>query len=168
MGTHRVCERPVRCIDQARRAGAGAADRDGDARVRVEPVELCGDVKLHEVAFTKPSSAGNAMDRLVIDADAGDAPEAVLKLRPGARARMPMASRLDLSIRLGGIHSAEFRVERTWRRPDQVVAAPVDLLSVRFRPSLGRYRGGRKRYDWGWGGRQIDSSHSTSSPASSK
>ena len=72
--------------DEPRSRPAHAADGTVTAGVGVEAVELGGDVELDELALAQAARAGDAVDRLVVDADAGRAGEVVVEPRAGARA----------------------------------------------------------------------------------
>jgi ribosome-associated protein len=61
-------------------------DPHRDARVGVVAVELRGDVELDEIALAQPPGTRDAVDRLVVDADAGGAGKAVGELGRRARA----------------------------------------------------------------------------------
>src|SRR6202044_130451 len=84
----RFIESLPRRSDQRQRRRAALTDSDRHARVCVEAIQLRGDIELDEIAAAQPALAGNAVDRLVVDADAIDPGEVVVELgtraRPGA------------------------------------------------------------------------------------
>ena len=85
---------------QAVGRGPGAPDGHGDAGIGVEAVELRGDVELDQVALAQPPGPGDAVDRLVVDADAGGAGEAVGELGRRASAGTaedPRGDRVELA-----------------------------------------------------------------------
>jgi hypothetical protein len=72
--------------DHPRRRRPRLADRQRDAGVGVVAVELGRDVELDDVAVAQAARAGDAVDGLVVDADADRAGEVVGQDRAGARA----------------------------------------------------------------------------------
>ena len=82
----RGVERLLGRADEHMRLRPRVADDDRAAGVGVEAVELRGDVELDEVAAAQAPPAGDAVHRLVVDADAGRAGKAVVELRARAGA----------------------------------------------------------------------------------
>src|ERR1700733_9158047 len=66
---------------QAVRRRPDSPDRYRDTRVGIEPIQLRGHVQLDEIAKAKSTPAGDAVNGLVVDADAIHAGKAVIKLR---------------------------------------------------------------------------------------
>ena len=115
--------------DEPLRARRHGADRHRDAGVGVVAVELGRDVELHELALLQPPRAGDPVDRLVVDADAGHAGEVVGQLRRGARAVAREHAGGD-RVELGGRHArAHARGHRAQRLGDD---APGGLQALQL------------------------------------
>jgi hypothetical protein len=98
--------RPIAFVGggQARDRRRHPADGDADRRVGVVAVELGGDVELHELAAAQPPRAGDPVHRLVVDADADRAGEAVHERRRRPRAVAGEHTRGE-RVELGGGHA---------------------------------------------------------------
>src|SRR4051812_204540 len=85
-GGHAAAQGGLRGGGEARDPRRDPADGHADRRVGVVAVELGGDVELDELARPQPPRAGDPVHRLVVDADADRAGEAVHERGRGARA----------------------------------------------------------------------------------
>jgi hypothetical protein len=117
-GPHDLQRRGERLLGGAHepcRLRADLADGDGAAGVGVEAVELGGDVELDEVAAAQDALAGDAVDGLVIDADARRAGKVVVqpRARAGACAReLARGDRVELGGRDPGPHGTAHGADR--------------------------------------------------------
>ncbi len=117
-------------------ARTGPANGHSDARVGVEAVKLGGHVELDQVPLTQAAKARDAMDGLVVDADAGHPGEAVVDLRSRASTSPPEDAPRD-RIKLPSCHAW---LDRTPHHPQRLGH------NAARRPQRGKLLGGLDRH----------------------